>query len=76
MRTIFVARGPDFAVNKKVESFENVNVYPMMCSLLKIKCHSSNGSIENVRSLLNNANRKSHANLGIILTTFIFMRFF
>lgn len=53
MRTIFIARGPDFKANKHVDAFENVNVYPLMCSLLKIDCHKSNGSINTFDNLLN-----------------------
>ncbi len=58
MKTIFVARGPDFKVNETVESFENVNVYPLMCRLLKIDCHNNSGSINVIDSLLfhNNSN--------------------
>ena len=54
MRTIFVASGPDFKVNERVESFENVNVYPLMCRLLKIECHQNSGSAEIVDRLLHN----------------------
>ncbi len=61
MRTIFVASGPDFKVNEKVESFENVNVYPLMCRLLRIDCHQNSGSKEVVDRLLvrNNSNSLS-----------------
>ena len=76
MRTIFTARGPDFAMNKQLNSFENVNVYPVICNLLNINCHSSNGSLENVKGLFKSSQGRVHANLGIILSSLIFLRFF
>jgi hypothetical protein len=32
--------------NKKINGFNNVDVYPLFCSLLQIKCNPNNGTIE------------------------------
>lgn len=40
----FKAHGPNFRKNKVIEYFPNVNVYPLLCKLLNINCHSSNGT--------------------------------
>lgn len=52
MRPIFLAYGPAFKKNLKVESFETVNYYPLMCHLLNITPSPNNGSLENVEHLL------------------------
>ena len=46
MRAIFLARGPNFEKNKKINSFKNVDVYPLLCEILKITCNPNNGTIE------------------------------
>lgn len=45
MRAIFLARGPDFKKNVKMGSFENTDVYSLLCRLINIQCHESDGSI-------------------------------
>lgn len=40
-----MASGPDFAKNRQIGGFDNVNIYPLMCKLLKIKCQNSNSTI-------------------------------
>ncbi|XP_078164210.1 uncharacterized protein LOC144559129 [Carex rostrata] len=44
MRTIFIAHGPQFAKGRKVESFENVQIYNVIASILKLKGAANNGS--------------------------------
>ncbi|KAG9455702.1 hypothetical protein H6P81_000210 [Aristolochia fimbriata] len=44
MRTIFVAHGPQFARGRKIQSFENVHIYNLITSILKIKGAANNGS--------------------------------
>ncbi|XP_038998827.1 venom phosphodiesterase 2-like [Hibiscus syriacus] len=43
MRTIFIGHGPQFARGKKVPSFENVQIYNLVTSILKLK-GAPNGS--------------------------------
>ncbi|XP_068647162.1 uncharacterized protein [Aristolochia californica] len=44
MRSIFVAHGPQFARGRKVQSFENVHIYNLITSILKINGAANNGS--------------------------------
>ncbi len=46
MRAIFMARGPNFNSSRGtlLPPFENVNVYPLVCRILEIKCHKHNGT--------------------------------
>uniref|UniRef100_A0A2P2IYA5 Ectonucleotide pyrophosphatase/phosphodiesterase family member 3 n=1 Tax=Rhizophora mucronata TaxID=61149 RepID=A0A2P2IYA5_RHIMU len=45
MRTIFIAHGHQFARGRKVPSFENVQIYNMVTSILQIQGAPNNGSI-------------------------------
>ncbi|KAL4806346.1 alkaline-phosphatase-like protein [Aspergillus unguis] len=47
MRAIFVARGPAFphAPNSRVDVFQNINVYNIICDSLGIKAHPNNGTL-------------------------------
>ncbi|KAL7137625.1 hypothetical protein ABFS83_10G106000 [Erythranthe nasuta] len=44
MRTIFIGHGPRFAKGKKIQSFENVEIYNLVTKILKIKGASNNGT--------------------------------
>lgn len=44
MRTIFIGHGPQFARGRKVPSFENVQIYNVITSILKIHGAPNNGS--------------------------------
>ncbi|KAI4379988.1 hypothetical protein MLD38_006222 [Melastoma candidum] len=44
MRTIFIGHGPQFAQGRKVPSFENVEIYNIVTSILGIKGASNNGT--------------------------------
>ncbi|KAJ4765983.1 hypothetical protein LUZ62_076358 [Rhynchospora pubera] len=44
MRTIFIAHGPQFGKGRKVQSFENVQIYNVIASILKLKGAPNNGS--------------------------------
>lgn len=44
MRTIFIGHGPQFARGRKIPSFENVQIYNTITSILKIKGASNNGT--------------------------------
>ncbi|KAJ8766930.1 hypothetical protein K2173_011748 [Erythroxylum novogranatense] len=45
MRTIFIAHGPQFGRGRKVPSFENVQIYNLVTSILKIQGAPNNGSL-------------------------------
>lgn len=44
MRTIFMAHGPQFERGRKVPSFENVEIYNVITTILKLKGAPNNGS--------------------------------
>ncbi|CAK9326705.1 unnamed protein product [Citrullus colocynthis] len=52
MRTIFIAHGPQFARGRKVPSFENVQIYNLVTSILNIKPAPNNGSASFPQSIL------------------------
>ncbi|CAJ2665213.1 unnamed protein product [Trifolium pratense] len=52
MRTIFIGHGPQFARGKKVPSFENVEIYNLITSILNIKGAPNNGSDSFPQSVL------------------------
>jgi ectonucleotide pyrophosphatase/phosphodiesterase family protein 1/3 len=52
MRTIFFAKGPQFARGRKVPSFENVELYNVMTSILGISGAPNNGSSSFADSVL------------------------
>ncbi|KAL4947482.1 alkaline-phosphatase-like protein [Aspergillus filifer] len=47
MRAIFIARGPAFphAPNSRVDVFQNINVYNILCDSLGIEPHANNGTL-------------------------------
>ncbi|KAF2302692.1 hypothetical protein GH714_001170 [Hevea brasiliensis] len=52
MRTIFIGHGPQFARGRKVPSFENVQIYNLVTSILNIKGAPNNGSLSFPGSVL------------------------
>ncbi|XP_061347626.1 uncharacterized protein LOC133293108 [Gastrolobium bilobum] len=52
MRTIFIGHGPQFARGRKIPSFENVQIYNLVTSILKIKGAPNNGSASFSESVL------------------------
>ena len=45
MRAIFLARGPDFKGNVKLGPVNNVDVYPLLCELVNVRCNPNNGTM-------------------------------
>ncbi|KAK7318015.1 hypothetical protein RJT34_02712 [Clitoria ternatea] len=52
MRTIFIGHGPRFARGRKIPSFENVQIYNLVTSILNIKGAPNNGSTTFAESVL------------------------
>ncbi|MQL98744.1 hypothetical protein Taro_031453 [Colocasia esculenta] len=52
MRTIFVAHGPQLERGRKVPSFENVQIYNLVTSILNLKGVPNNGSAAFAHSIL------------------------
>jgi predicted AlkP superfamily pyrophosphatase or phosphodiesterase len=53
MHAIFYARGPAFRVGYKQPTFENVDLYPLICHIFNIAPAPVDGRIERVRGMLN-----------------------
>ncbi|KAJ8559873.1 hypothetical protein K7X08_003931 [Anisodus acutangulus] len=52
MRSIFIGRGPKFARSRKVPSFENVQIYNLVTTILNIQGASNNGTISFPKTIL------------------------
>jgi alkaline phosphatase D len=54
MHAIFYAKGPAFKVNKKVKTFQNVSVYPLIAHILGLQIGEIDGKLSDVKSALVN----------------------
>lgn len=54
MHAIFYAKGPAFKVNKKVKTFQNVSVYPLIAHILGLQVGEIDGKLSDVESILAN----------------------
>ncbi|CAL8293003.1 unnamed protein product [Merluccius merluccius] len=52
MRTIFVGHGPSFKFQEQVASFENIELYNIMCDLLGLKPAPNNGTYGSLNQML------------------------
>ncbi|KAK6170429.1 hypothetical protein SNE40_018828 [Patella caerulea] len=52
MHPFFLAMGPAFKKRASVESFNNLDVYPLMCHILGLKPAPNNGTLDIVKELL------------------------
>jgi predicted AlkP superfamily pyrophosphatase or phosphodiesterase len=52
MHAIFYAAGPAFKRNYVEPTFENVNIYPLIADILKLKPAKTDGNLENVEGML------------------------
>jgi len=52
MYPIFIAHGPAFKQNYTIDSFNNVDIYPLMCFILGIEPSFNNGTLENVIDMI------------------------
>jgi predicted AlkP superfamily pyrophosphatase or phosphodiesterase len=54
MHAIFYAKGPAFKVDKTVNTFQNVSVYPLIAHILGLKTGEIDGKLSDVKSMLVN----------------------
>jgi alkaline phosphatase D len=52
MHAIFYAMGPDFKENYTQDTFENVDIYPLICNILGLKPAKTDGNLEHVTGML------------------------
>jgi predicted AlkP superfamily pyrophosphatase or phosphodiesterase len=53
---VFYANGPNIAVNKKIEAFENIHVYPFIALILGMDTPEIDGKVEVLESIYLNEN--------------------
>uniref|UniRef100_A0A0R3S067 NUC domain-containing protein n=1 Tax=Elaeophora elaphi TaxID=1147741 RepID=A0A0R3S067_9BILA len=54
MRAIFIAVGPDIALNRKIDDFQNIELYNLFTYLLRIAAASNNGTNGTLFNVLRN----------------------
>ena len=54
MHAIFYAKGPAFKVDKKVGTFQNVSVYPLIARILGLQIDEVDGKLSDVKTMLVN----------------------
>jgi predicted AlkP superfamily pyrophosphatase or phosphodiesterase len=54
MHAIFYAKGPAFKVDKKISTFQNVSVYPLIAHILDLQIEDVDGKLSDVKSALVN----------------------
>ncbi len=62
MRTIFMARGPNFKKGESLPAFENVNIYSLLCKLLSLEPRPNNGSFDVFKTVYIPTNSGSKSN--------------
>lgn len=53
MHAIFYASGPSFLSDKEIDTFENVDLYNLVCFLLDLEPAQNDGSFERIKPMLN-----------------------
>ncbi len=64
MLPIFISHGPNFKENFKINAFNNVDIYPLMCFILEVEPACNNGSLENVIDMVLTRSIEKKFNLG------------
>lgn len=59
MHPFFMATGPHFKKNASVDMFHSVDVYPMMCAILRLKPAPNNGTLKIVSALFETVDNES-----------------
>ncbi|GFO43554.1 ectonucleotide pyrophosphatase/phosphodiesterase family member 5 [Plakobranchus ocellatus] len=67
MHPFFMATGPAFKSGFQVETFQSVDLYPLMCHLLDLEPAPNNGSMKIVSRLL----REEHETTMVTLVTYL-----
>ena len=53
MKALFIAKGPSFKNNITIDSFENINIYPLITHILNIKPNMKiDGNLKNINHIL------------------------
>ena len=73
MRTIFMARGPSFRSGyTKTGGILQVDIYPLLCDVLQLRCEPHDGDLRRIRDLLAySAGARPHSSLSAALVPVI-----
>jgi hypothetical protein len=66
MHPIFYGFGPVFHRNLRVESFNSVDIYPLMSYILHLNERKTNGSFDNVKHILRDFSNNIVLNWGYL----------
>ncbi len=61
MKAIFLAEGPDFNRNKRLKTFDNVDVYPLIAQILQLRTPATDGALKPLEPALTKSARKQEA---------------
>ncbi|XP_059174775.1 ectonucleotide pyrophosphatase/phosphodiesterase family member 5-like [Physella acuta] len=76
MKPIFLANGPSFKSGAIVPPIQSVDLYTLVCHILKIKPMPNNGSLERILPLLRNSSSMMNWNIvTVLLGTFVLLVF-
>jgi hypothetical protein len=77
MHPLFVATGPAFKKNHTANTFNNTDIYILMCTILGLQPAQHNGSYDNIKDLLidgysptTSANKVQNDDLKIVIINF------
>ena len=65
MRAVFVADGPDFVDGKRMQGFDNVDVYPLLARLLRVKAAPNDGDARTFDAVLESEVLQNGASLPV-----------
>ncbi|ESO86804.1 hypothetical protein LOTGIDRAFT_128417 [Lottia gigantea] len=71
MHGIFIATGPNFAVNYRSASIRNIDLYQIMCLITGVEALDNNGTWSNVGMFVSGSGLNSASFLVILLIVFI-----
>lgn len=74
MYPIFIAHGPAFKKNYECPPFNNVDIYPLMCYILKVIPAINNGSLANVKQMIAEVDYYEYVTSKIFI--FFFLEFY
>ena len=69
MYGVFLAHGPHFRKDLKIDSIQNIHLYELMCHILDLEPHPNNGSLSSVAYIL----RESQGMFAVLLKRPVFV---
>ena len=67
MFPIFISHGPAFKRNYTIDTFKNVDIYPLMCFILGIQPGVNNGTLNTVLNMIDFKDSEKEFELGKLI---------